>query len=164
MTKQEAYRNNRKMPDEKELTPEEFFNEVKGKKIRWSDWKKGQWFIPIELVSNDKINGYDEIGAFITCSIYNGFKESIYGTYWEFYKEPELKPEPEPKYRPYTYKEACELLGAKYKKDSRIAIICEVFIHKDIIYIDAITAKMFLEQYTWLDGSPCGVRERGQLK
>jgi hypothetical protein len=148
-----------KMPDEKELTPEEkFFNEVKGKKIRWTWWGEDQWFIPTDLLTNHEMKGHDEKGASATYKISKGFKKSECYPYWEFYKKPELK------YRPYTYKEACELLGAKYKKDSRIAIICEVFIHKDIIYIDAITAKMFLEQYTWLDGSPCGVRERGQLK
>jgi hypothetical protein len=65
-----------------EQEKQEFFEQVKGRKIRWSGWPKDRYFIPTRL-NRDEIWSSREI-----CLIYNGFNNYFDG-HWEFYESPE---------------------------------------------------------------------------
>lgn len=64
------------------------------------------------------------------------------------------------KYRPYTWEERRDLMGAcaKYKKGEEEFMIYNLYVNssKEFI-INDLPAQRFLEICTWLDGSPCGV-------
>ena len=73
----------------KEQTKEEiFFEQVKGKKIRWSDWPKEEWFIPLFLIGGT-LEGQFSSSSIRSTFVNNGFEEGGYrGGKWEFYREP----------------------------------------------------------------------------
>lgn len=63
------------------------------------------------------------------------------------------------KYRPYTWEEISKFLGKtiKRKDDNYMAIITAIKIEEGILFINDISVSYLLENYTWLDGTPCGV-------
>lgn len=64
---------------------QEFFDKVKGKKIRWSGWSYGcKWFIPSRINDDDpnKMHGEYENGGADHWYIYNGFKAHLDDRYW----------------------------------------------------------------------------------
>ncbi len=74
-----------------ELTKEEiFFNEVKGKRIRWSTWDKNSYFVP-ETQMTHSIYGKGKDIHSHRYDIENGFKKNIYNEYWEYFLEPTPK-------------------------------------------------------------------------
>ena len=104
--------------------------------------------------------------------------ETVYG--WRYNSNPKwdwvkfdyrVKPEPEPKrYRPYTFEEAKGLIGKTVmsKDGSLFGSIGGVEFYRDnglveLLIVDnwASTA-IFLEDYTYLDGTPCGAEEGGE--
>ena len=58
-----------------------FFEKVKGKKIRWSNWHYGAYMIPLNR-KNDILEGEDENGTYLYARINQGFDNCRYG-YWE---------------------------------------------------------------------------------
>lgn len=69
-----------------EPTPEEiFFEQVKGKKIRWTGWGSSKKWIIAEVLSNyDVLWGIDENGKYDYYGVYNGFKPiEGKGYHWE---------------------------------------------------------------------------------
>ena len=59
----------------------EFFNKVKDKKIRWTNWEKSTWFIPKKLLSNETMVGINEKGTKtygVTYGVVSGFNKCRY--------------------------------------------------------------------------------------
>jgi len=78
-------------PIAQQINAEEFFEQVKEKKIRRTNWKSGSYFIPklLDTISN-KVIGTDYYPGepprkHFTWSIKEGFALSKDGTTWEFY-------------------------------------------------------------------------------
>lgn len=70
------------------MTNEEFFEKVKGKKIRYSNWPGQEYFIPIKLVL-DKWGDWtivNEVGEGYL--IRKQFERDKFNGKWEFYEEP----------------------------------------------------------------------------
>lgn len=59
-----------------------FFEQVKGKKIRWNAWPKTMYVVPVRLTPSGLI--FDT--EYTSYYIYNGFKSSYCGFRWEFYE------------------------------------------------------------------------------
>jgi hypothetical protein len=60
----------------------EWFEKVKGKKIRWSDWDNYMWIIPETLIGIRIMECLNHNGYRRTFSISNGFEPNVYGEYW----------------------------------------------------------------------------------
>lgn len=77
--------------DQQEKEWEEFFQQVKGKKIRWSGWgDKKRWIIPIKrdkdgIEFEEKGTGYYQEKYYIE----KGFNKDVTGKHWELYQEEE---------------------------------------------------------------------------
>lgn len=82
--------------------------------------------------------------------------ESYKYGYRYFYLVEEQK---EKRYRPYTWEERAEILGKIIKrKDSDCVIMVTVAkTEEGKLFINSVSASYILENYTWIDGSPCGV-------
>jgi len=84
---------------------------------------------------------------------------------WENLYTPIVRIKPEPKYIPFTFEDAEFLIGKliKDKHTNSIFIIIGVNAVGIMITIDNyISFKNLLENYTFLDGSPCGKIENGE--
>lgn len=67
------------------------------------------------------------------------------------------------KYRPYTQDELKNMLGKAYKSKSEDIfkiVTLVVFVFKDLL-VDGMRPEKLLAEYTWLDGTPCGVLVEG---
>jgi hypothetical protein len=61
----------------------EWFEQVKGKPIRWHSWPNGMYFIPHSHTSMGlMMNGIDENGRVYEFAIAEGYN-IVYGMYWE---------------------------------------------------------------------------------
>lgn len=69
----------------------EFFNQIKGKKIRWSKWDKGDYCIPNEHLNDLEFYAtliFDDKESEVTCGYGNGFNPSTNsGGFWIFFEE-----------------------------------------------------------------------------
>ena len=75
-------------PLKKEPTKEEiFFEQVKGKQVRWSGWSKARFMVPHDI-KGTLLVGRDNCDCTVNCPVDNGFETNIYGRKWEFYEEP----------------------------------------------------------------------------
>lgn len=66
----------------------EFFNQVKGIKIRWSDWSKDEYFIPMKLNSVSMYGPSFNGGVHFKESLFyveSGFYPEFYGDKWEYF-------------------------------------------------------------------------------
>ena len=70
----------------------EFFNLVRGKKIRHTRWNNGHYFIPRTLTSDSILEGECYYEGIFQCHtrqfIGNGFESSQYNNEWEYYSDP----------------------------------------------------------------------------
>ena len=65
---------------------EEFLEQVKGKRIRWTAWSKDTWFIASDLTSDGKeMLGTNNTGARCRHRTENGFVSA--GNHWEFFTD-----------------------------------------------------------------------------
>ena len=72
----------------------EFFNKVKGKKIRWSTWSASDYMVPHTLYREPNY-GYYLVGSGVCCGVMDfvmsayvqmGFDKDDLGNYWDFYE------------------------------------------------------------------------------
>lgn len=65
----------------------------------------------------------------------------------------------EKKYRPYTWEDMDKIFGRafEHKRLKSKDAVKRVVYEYDTLYINGTPADSFLENYTWFDGSPCGV-------
>lgn len=69
----------------------EFFEQVAGKRIRWTGWSESEYFIPKRLNIKDmteyELTGIDQDGKTLEWEISNGFDSNFDGLKWEFYED-----------------------------------------------------------------------------
>ena len=71
-----------KLGDEMKRSEEkQFFNKVKGKKIKWSNWGN-TYFIP-KTLNKGVMTGLFNGKTLISCRVDNGFKSGDFGDKWE---------------------------------------------------------------------------------
>jgi hypothetical protein len=64
-----------------------FFEQVKGKKIRWTSWPDDAWFIP-ESIYIFYLRGRNKEDHYLDCHVEEGFNLlNGFGSCWEFYSE-----------------------------------------------------------------------------
>lgn len=73
--------------DTKMQFAQDFFDLVRGKKIRWTGWPETYYFIPFELLGNQLMQGdyFEDVHLYsLITPIGNGFAKDTTGRYWEY--------------------------------------------------------------------------------
>lgn len=106
----------------KQESQQAFFEFVKGKEIRKTNWDENQFLIPDEI-EDGELYGVNHKGDKDSCFIMNGFEPYENEVCWEFYKKPV-----QPEYIPFTVEDAPSLIGRviKQKRSNNIYTILSV--------------------------------------